>query len=359
MLTGPSRRPETLAVHARQHVVLACGGLGNAQVLLQPTASSGVPVGNESGQVGRFLMEHPHVVGADVLVHRAAIPPLPDGFGPGLPAFGLAEAVMARHDLLQCSLAVQGPIEPPPGAADVQAHFETTFGVPLQWAALFARAEQEPAATNRAELLADTNWAGSHRLRTHCSFSSRDLRSIETSTRLLGEAFVSMRIGAARLHNRRIYRETFGGGHTMGTTRMGTAGCRLGVRCDAAGAWVRQPVPGRELRVPDRRGGQPDADGGGALVPAGRAPAGQDGVSVQAMTRRGFLWLVRLGGLPGVASRTGGRDPDRVPPRRALPSRFVDHDGWIVTAADRDALVGSRGARFAADARKSLVAGLR
>ena len=73
------------------------------------------------------------------------------------------------------------------------------------------------------EVLADTNWAGSHRLRTHCSFSSRDLRSIDTSTRLLGEAFVSMKIGAARLHNRRIYRETIGGGHTMGTTRMGTA----------------------------------------------------------------------------------------------------------------------------------------
>jgi hypothetical protein len=222
VLTGPARRSELLAVAARQHVVLACGGLGNAQVLLQPTASSGVPVGNESGLAGRFLMEHPHVIGADVLVHRAALPPLPDGFGPGLPAFGLTDAVMAEHDLLQCSLAVQGPIEPPAEAGAVQAHFEATFGVPLQWAALFARAEQEPAATNRVEVLADTNWAGSHRLRTHCSFSSRDLRSIETSTRLLGEAFVSMRIGAARLHNRRIYRETFGGGHTMGTTRMGT-----------------------------------------------------------------------------------------------------------------------------------------
>ncbi len=104
----------------------------------------------------------------------------------------------------------------------MQRHFEASFGVPLQWAALFARAEQEPAATNRVELLPDTNWAGSYRLRTHCSFSSRDLRSIEISTRLLGEAFTSMRIGVARLHNRRIYRETFGGGHTMGTTRMGT-----------------------------------------------------------------------------------------------------------------------------------------
>jgi choline dehydrogenase-like flavoprotein len=222
VVTGPARHQETLVVHPRQTVVLACGGLGNAQILLQPSTSSGVPIGNESGLAGRFLMEHPHVIGADVLVNRSALPSLPDGFGPGLPAFGLLEPVMARHDLLSCSLAIQGPIDAPPDTADVQRHFEASFGVALQWAALFARAEQEPAATNRVDLLPETNWAGSHRLRTHCSFSSRDLRSIETSVRLLGEAFTSMRIGVARLHNHRIYRETFGGGHTMGTTRMGT-----------------------------------------------------------------------------------------------------------------------------------------
>lgn len=222
VLTGPSRQPQTVTVEPRQHVVLACGGLGNAQVLLQPSPSSDVPVGNESGLVGRFLMEHPHVVSADVLLNRAAVPPLPGGFGPGLPAFGLSEALMTQHDLLQCSLAIQEAIDPPAGSEDVQRHFEASFGAPLQWAALFARAEQEPAGSNRVELLPDTNWAGSRRLRTHCSFSSRDLRSIEVSTRLIGEAFTSRRIGVARLHNRRIYRETFGGGHTMGTTRMGT-----------------------------------------------------------------------------------------------------------------------------------------
>ena len=180
VVTGPSRQQETLVVHPRQTVVLACGGLGNAQVLLQPSTSSGVPIGNESGLAGRFLMEHPHVIGADVLVNRSALPSLPAGFGPGLPAFGLSEAAMARHDLLQCSLAIQGPIEAPPDTADVQRHFEASFGAPLQWAALFARAEQEPAATNRVDLLPETNWAGSYRLRTHCSFSSRDLRSIES-----------------------------------------------------------------------------------------------------------------------------------------------------------------------------------
>jgi hypothetical protein len=230
-VTGPTRTVARLPVKPAQLVVLACGAMGNAQVLLQPAEGSDVPVGNESGQVGRFLMEHPHVVSGHVLVHRAGLPPLPAGFGPGLPAWRIADALMTRHDLLPCSLAVQGPIESPPEGQPVHAHFESAFGVPLEWAALYARAEQEPSAMNRVEILPERTWAGSHRLRAHCSFSSRDLRSIEVSTRLAGEALVTMRVGVVRLHNRAIYRETGGGGHTMGTTRMGLG--RHDSVCDA------------------------------------------------------------------------------------------------------------------------------
>jgi choline dehydrogenase-like flavoprotein len=222
VVTDPARVSHSLRLAPRQVLVLACGGLGNAQMLLEP-GEDGVPVGNESGLVGRFLMEHPHVVSGDVLVKRAALPAMPDGFGPGLPAFRVAADVMAEHDLLSCSLAIQGPVPPPDGSRDVQQHFASEFGPGFEWAQLYARAEQEPAAGNRVELLPDTTWAGTHRLRTHCSFSSRDLRSIEVSTRLAGEALLTRRVGVVRLHNRRIYRETFGGGHTMGTTRMGAS----------------------------------------------------------------------------------------------------------------------------------------
>jgi choline dehydrogenase-like flavoprotein len=231
VMTGPSRMPARVSLQARQIVVLACGAMGNVQILLQPPDRSDVAVGNESGLVGRFLMEHPHVVSGHLLVHRAGLPPMPAGFGPGLPAFRIAEPLMTRHDLLPCSLAVQGPVEPPSDGQPVKAHFEASFGLPLEWAALYARAEQEPSATNRVELLPERTWAGSHRLRMHCSFSSRDLRSIEVSTRLAGEALMAMRAGVVRLHNRAIYRETSGGGHTMGTTRMGVG--RHDSVCDA------------------------------------------------------------------------------------------------------------------------------
>jgi hypothetical protein len=61
------------------------------------------------------------------------------------------------------------------------------------------------------------------------------------------------------------------------------------------------------------------------------------------MTRRGFLWLVAaVAGLmahPDRASIAGGAASHDLP----RPSGFVDHDGWIVTPADRDALVGIQG----------------
>ena len=232
VVTGPDRIARRHDVRTGQFVVLACGGLGNAQILLQPPEAGGVPVGNESGLVGRYLMEHPHVVSGDVLIRRDALPPLPVGFGAGLPAFRLAREVIERHDLLACSLAIQGPYPLPADAVDVHRHFADTWRASLETAALFARAEQEPSASNRVEILRDTTSAGSHRLRTHCSFSSRDLRSIEVTTRRLGEALAARQLGVVRLHNRRIYRETPGGGHTMGTTRMGTT--RGDSVCDAS-----------------------------------------------------------------------------------------------------------------------------
>jgi hypothetical protein len=43
VVTGPARHQETLVVHPRQTVALACGGLGNAQILLQLSTTFGVP----------------------------------------------------------------------------------------------------------------------------------------------------------------------------------------------------------------------------------------------------------------------------------------------------------------------------
>lgn len=222
VVTDAARVTRAIELRPGQTVVLACGGLGNAQILMQPSPGTDVPVGNETGLVGRFLMEHPHVICADVIIDDTRLPPVPHGFGPALPAVTLSDALHGEHGLLACTLAIQGPVDAPDAAAE-RVHFETKFGRPLQHAIVFARSEQEPAATNRATVLPDRNWAGAHRLRTHCSFSSRDLRTIEVASRVLGERLLGQRAGVLRLRNTAIYRETSGGGHTMGTTRMGVS----------------------------------------------------------------------------------------------------------------------------------------
>lgn len=222
VVTAPTQQPRWLPLRSTQVLVLACGGLGNAQILMQPPPQGGVAIGNESGLAGRYLMEHPHVVSAHVVVNRARLPPPPDGFGNALPALMVDDELRYANDLLGCSLAIEGPVDAPDAAAEV-AYFRERFGQPVDLVAMLSRSEQEPSAANALEILPERAWSGAHRLRARCSFSSRDLRTIELTTRLVGERLLMAGIGAVRLRNTAIYRETMGGGHTMGTTRMGSS----------------------------------------------------------------------------------------------------------------------------------------
>ena len=52
---------EQLDLDPTQNVVLAGGGISNAQLFRQPRTDGAVPVGNESGLAGKYLMEHPHL----------------------------------------------------------------------------------------------------------------------------------------------------------------------------------------------------------------------------------------------------------------------------------------------------------
>jgi choline dehydrogenase-like flavoprotein len=48
-----------------------------------------------------------------------------------------------------------------------------------------------------------------------------DLRSVDATLRLLGEALIRRGRGRVRVNNDRLYRDVVGQGHTLGTTRMG------------------------------------------------------------------------------------------------------------------------------------------
>ena len=65
-----------MTVAPAQFVVVAAGAMGNAQLLLQPRGDGAVSVGNESGQVGKFLMEHPQFTDAGRVRARRGTGPL-------------------------------------------------------------------------------------------------------------------------------------------------------------------------------------------------------------------------------------------------------------------------------------------
>jgi choline dehydrogenase-like flavoprotein len=70
-------------------------------------------------------------------------------------------------------------------------------------------------------LTGEKNAAGLYRLRAECCYSTLDLMSIYRATRLVGQILHRNRVGVVKIDNDTIFRRAYGGGHTMGTTRMG------------------------------------------------------------------------------------------------------------------------------------------
>ena len=98
-----------LAIDPAQPVVLAGGGISNAQLLLQPRSDGAVPVGNESGLAGKFLMEHPHFIGVAELVFDEDLnrQPRPAAFGGITHAMVPDNALTMQHGLFGCSVDCQ------------------------------------------------------------------------------------------------------------------------------------------------------------------------------------------------------------------------------------------------------------
>ncbi len=214
-------KEELVAITPNQKVILACGGLGNAQILLQPAARSAVSIGNESGLAGKFLMEHPHAHSADILIDKSKLPKVNDTFGYHTRAFTPSTHVLQKHGLLNCTVAIEDLPKENRIASKEQNYFERLWGAKLERVIGYARGEQEPLLNNQVVIVNKKNWAGLYTLRTQCAFSNRDLYTLDLTTRLFGEYIFQNKIGILKIKNDNIYRNSGGGGHTMGTTRMG------------------------------------------------------------------------------------------------------------------------------------------
>lgn len=211
------RRPMTLA--PGQSVVVAAGGMGNAQLLLQPRADGAVPVGNESGVVGQFLMEHPEFYLAGECVLEAEL----DKYWPeankstGMHTIVADGPLSLQHGLYGCAL--QCMKKSPDN--DMARFMTAESGRPYFHYDITAHAEMLPSPSNRVVLTPERDRWGLHRPSAHCAIDAKDFQNVERTLRVFGETLIRLGQGRVRVNNDRIYRQAAGEGHTLGTTRMG------------------------------------------------------------------------------------------------------------------------------------------
>ena len=212
---------EQLDLDPAQNVVVAAGGISNAQLFLQPRADGAVPVGNESGLVGKYLMEHPHLfdVGEVVLDDDLDRQSRPADFGRGAHALVPDDRQMRRHGLLGCSVHCRNRTTEHPMAD----YLAGEYGRPFHHYVGNVQSEMAPSVGNEVFLTGERDVAGLYRPAVRCVIGAGDFLNVETTLRLLGESLIESGKGRVRIHNERLYRQPTGGGHIMGTTRMGTS----------------------------------------------------------------------------------------------------------------------------------------
>ena len=212
-------KPGSVGVAAAQSVVLAAGGLGNAQLLMQPRDDGAAPVGNEGGQVGTCLMEHPEFQSGGELAIDAELDRLwpAANKGRGFHAIVAGDETTRASGLYGCSLQCTRKTTDHPMARFLASE----HGRPFYHYNVTPRAEMRPSAGNRVFLTGQRDAIGFYRLAARCVLDAADFVNVERTLRALGEALIRTGRGRVRVNNDRIYKQIWGGGHTMGTTRMG------------------------------------------------------------------------------------------------------------------------------------------
>ncbi|MDX1742039.1 MAG: GMC oxidoreductase [Ruegeria sp.] len=206
-----------------QTVVLAAGGMGNAQILLSSQPESGPAVGNENDQVGRYLMEHPHFPDCAKLIVNSnfQLPAVPAGFGERLDLLEADEDLFQKVGGLDVSIALY------PGRFisddPVEAMFARKWGENAMAYGTIVVAEMDPEPENRVTVTQGSDPAGLKNLRTYFHFGTRSFRAADTFVETLGERLIASDFGRLRISNEKIVLGVSGGGHTMGTTRMGAS----------------------------------------------------------------------------------------------------------------------------------------
>jgi choline dehydrogenase-like flavoprotein len=228
-----------------KHVVLACGGLSNAQMLLNADSQVAGGLGNGADQVGRYFTDHPILIGYAALLSFG--PEAGDKFATGDIASGgrryrLAFQPNEDYRRAKGRLSCLATIEPGGpqfvdgafnrweerwfGPQDMAAAL-AAFGKP-GWAPrvhmLNAGLETRPNADSRVTLTDARDRHGVRRLKVDWQLTDIDMEDYLANLADLGRAFAASGAGLVRIApdaHERYPAETNWGHHNLGTTRMG------------------------------------------------------------------------------------------------------------------------------------------
>ncbi len=204
-----------------QRLVLAAGGMGNAQLLLNPAPGSETGVGNETDQVGRHLMEHPHYINTAALVGRRRLtPPTPPAnFEEYVPNILADRAIYEKTGKLSVAMEL---VEREINTADrVERYLSDKYAGELVTYNINIRSEMRASPDNRVTLAPRRDPSGLPLLKTMCMAGSDTVRPIFAILEELGKVALEHDAGRVFIHNETLVSNPSGGGHTMGTTATG------------------------------------------------------------------------------------------------------------------------------------------
>ncbi len=256
-----ARRAERLSIRtlsglrhtlSASYIIIATGGLENARTLL--LANGGAGLGNQHDLVGRYFMEHPHLVGFGEIV-VADLKRIPRIFRERVPDQGRSVQVAFNPDygflrerrLLNATFmtGVAGeyrqPPQSPPADARAQAHTDMLLAArrlladgdgPVKpqdpdylglWLGIGCACEQAPNPDSRVTLSQQRDRFDLPRIRLDWRLGEQDRRSLVTHMQSLALEFGALGMGRMALHvedDGLWPAQVSGGSHHMGTTRM-------------------------------------------------------------------------------------------------------------------------------------------
>lgn len=229
--------------------VLAAGGIENPRLLLLSNERSPAGIGNAHDLVGRYFMDHFHVLGTLVPSDRALLDKaglydvraLPDGRVMGC-KLNVTPAVMERERLLNSALKLDARILSRPLSAFASTYARlmvkhrqlrpSYFGwselaAPMQRFAEFAthlQIELAPVPSNRVTLSAERDRLGRPLPSVHWRWDELSRRSVQGAASILAESFARAGLGRLELplEDPPPLPNALGINHHMGATRIHT-----------------------------------------------------------------------------------------------------------------------------------------